>query len=267
LVPFIAPGGLSQHAERREGGATIATRVKTIGDAVMVISADPGHLLRTTLTLVDEVSKLKGFPAIRAGLAHGEAHGRAGDWYGETVNLASRITQAGPPARVMATDSIRKQARGEFRWTPFVAGELEGMHQRQRVYSVGRGLERLPNRGTAGVDDEPQPPELGGVLAVDLARGGVAREVIQRMSGVGDLKASVATACSPEKSAGHVGSSLRGAVHRVGRPNPSAPPIASAGFSAIACEQVQHATCSVEQDLAVPRGVRVDYSGAGCCPP
>jgi adenylate cyclase len=47
--------------------------VKTIGDAVMLISADPGHLLQTTLTLVDEVSKLEGFPAIRAGLAHGEA--------------------------------------------------------------------------------------------------------------------------------------------------------------------------------------------------
>jgi adenylate cyclase len=112
--------------------------VKTIGDAVMLISADPGHLLQTTLTLVDEVSKLEGFPAIRAGLAHGEAHERAGDWYGETVNLASRITQAGPPATVIATDSIRKQATGEFCWTPFVAGELKGIHRRPRLYSVGR---------------------------------------------------------------------------------------------------------------------------------
>lgn len=109
-----------------------------LGDAVMLISADPGHLLQTTLTLVDEVSKLEGFPAIRAGLAHGEAHERAGDWYGETVNLASRVTQAGPPATVIATDSIRKQAPGEFRWTPFVAGELKGIHRRPRLYSVGR---------------------------------------------------------------------------------------------------------------------------------
>jgi adenylate cyclase len=90
------------------------------------------------LTLLDEVSKLKDFPGIRAGLAHGEAHERAGDWYGETVNLASRITQAGPPATVIATDSIRKPAPGEFCWTPFVAGDLKGIHRRPRLYSIAR---------------------------------------------------------------------------------------------------------------------------------
>jgi hypothetical protein len=175
---------------------------------------------------------------------------------------ASRVDERGS---VSHRHRLPRRARARRVSPDAVRGGRAQRHASATASLLGwaRAIELLPNRGTTGVDDEPQPSELGGVLAGDLARGGVAREVIQRMSGVGDLKASVATACRPEKSAGHAGSSARGAVHRVGRPSRSAPPIASAGFSAIACEQIEHATCSVEQDLAVPRGLRLDRGGAG----
>ena len=67
--------GRASAPTRSRGAATWAECRGVLGDAVMLISADPGHLLQTTLTLVDEVSKLEGSPAIRAGLAHGEARG------------------------------------------------------------------------------------------------------------------------------------------------------------------------------------------------
>ena len=84
--------------------------VKTIGDAVMLVGPDPRHLLQTTLCLIEQVGELDAFPPIRAGVAHGEAHERVGDWYGDIVNLASGITKVAPPGVVLATHAVRQEA-------------------------------------------------------------------------------------------------------------------------------------------------------------
>ena len=61
--------------------------VKTIGDAVMLVSPDPEKLLGALLGLL-EAAAADDFPRLRAGVATGMAVGRAGDWYGSPVNLA-----------------------------------------------------------------------------------------------------------------------------------------------------------------------------------
>ena len=66
--------------------------VKTIGDAAMLASPDPGPLLDVVLELVDESREDEPAPLLRAGVASGEALARAGDLYGRPVNLASRLT-------------------------------------------------------------------------------------------------------------------------------------------------------------------------------
>ena len=66
--------------------------IKTIGDAVMLVSTDPVALLRTVLRLLAAADKYDDFPQLRIGLASGCAVSRAGDWFGSPVNVASRVT-------------------------------------------------------------------------------------------------------------------------------------------------------------------------------
>jgi adenylate cyclase len=102
--------------------------VKTIGDAVMVVSHEPEPLLATSLALVD-VAEAEGqeFPQLRAGLACGEAVGRAGDWFGRPVNLASRVTNIAYAGSVLATDDVRDAASEGYRWSKAGVRRLKGI--------------------------------------------------------------------------------------------------------------------------------------------
>ena len=122
--------------------------VKTLGDAVMLASADPEHLLQAVVILIEEAGELDGFPPIRAGVTHGDAHERSGDWYGDSVNLASRLTKAADPGTVVVTQAVRDRAPSGFRWTPFAAGELKGVLHPPRLYTAVS--ERPPGGATWG---------------------------------------------------------------------------------------------------------------------
>src|SRR5439155_1109642 len=99
----VPPDELGRVADRLE---TLAAEriappvrlVKTIGDAVMLVSPDTPALVHATLSLVEAADgEGEDFPQLRAGLARGPALSRAGDWYGQPVNLASRITARARP--------------------------------------------------------------------------------------------------------------------------------------------------------------------------
>ena len=62
-------------------------------------------------------SEGEDFPLLRAGLSWGPALQRAGDWYGQPVNLASRITDFARPASVVADQAIRDAAEGDYAWS------------------------------------------------------------------------------------------------------------------------------------------------------
>ena len=81
--------------------------VKKIGDAVMVVSTEPEAVLDSMLDLVAAVGADERLPEIRAGIHYGRAVGRMGDWYGGTVNLASRLTTRARPGSVLVTNELR----------------------------------------------------------------------------------------------------------------------------------------------------------------
>lgn len=103
--------------------------VKTIGDAAMLVSPEAGPLVERVLELVDAADgEGDTFPRLRAGLATGPALGRAGDWYGAPVNLASRITNVARPGSVVAAATTREAAEGEpLRWSPLPPRRLKGV--------------------------------------------------------------------------------------------------------------------------------------------
>jgi adenylate cyclase len=87
--------------------------VKMIGDAAMLVSPQAGPLLEATIDLVEAVEEDEALPSLRAGVARGEALGRAGDWYGRPVNLASRLTGFAREGSVVADRAVKEALEGE----------------------------------------------------------------------------------------------------------------------------------------------------------
>lgn len=114
--------------------------IKTIGDAVMLVSPDPVPLLDAMLRLAGEAGADPAFPRLRSGIAIGDAVSRAGDWYGSPVNRASRVTAAARPGTVLITDPVR-QAIGEtaeFTFSYAGSRRLKGLPGDTRLYRAHR---------------------------------------------------------------------------------------------------------------------------------
>ena len=78
--------------------------VKTIGDAVMVVSRDPAALVEGITGLMQAAD---GDPGLRAGIACGRAVARLGDWYGPVVNLAARLTARARADSILVSRALR----------------------------------------------------------------------------------------------------------------------------------------------------------------
>jgi adenylate cyclase len=116
-----------------------AQLVKTIGDAAMFVSSEVPAMLSTIVALVEAVGKEdKDFPAVRIGLAYGPATARGGDWFGTTVNLASRVTDTANPGRVLATEEVAQAGDG-YDWKRRRRRALKGIEGRRRLYSLELG--------------------------------------------------------------------------------------------------------------------------------
>jgi len=100
--------------------------IKTIGDAAMFVSPDPAALIAVALTFVDAVSEA-GLPSLRAGIALGPAVIRAGDYFGNSVNLASRVTGVARPGSVLCTQEVRDAAADAFQWSAAGRHRVKGV--------------------------------------------------------------------------------------------------------------------------------------------
>jgi class 3 adenylate cyclase len=63
-----------------------AQEVKSIGDALMLRTADTAAAIRLRLCIVHDVGSRHGFPLVRVGMHTGPAVERGRDWFGATVN-------------------------------------------------------------------------------------------------------------------------------------------------------------------------------------
>ncbi|HEY3729076.1 MAG TPA: adenylate cyclase regulatory domain-containing protein [Solirubrobacteraceae bacterium] len=112
--------------------------IKTIGDAAMFVSPEPGPLVKVALALVEAVEE-EGLPSLRAGIAYGPALLRAGDYYGNSVNLASRVTGAARPGSVLCTKEVRDLAGDDgLQWSSAGRHRLKGVSGSTPLYRVRR---------------------------------------------------------------------------------------------------------------------------------
>jgi adenylate cyclase len=107
--------------------------IKTIGDAAMFVSPDPAPLVGVALELIAAFER-EDLPSLRAGIASGPALVRAGDYYGNSVNLASRVTGVARPGSVLCTQDVRDAAPDAYEWSPAGRFRLKGVSGQTRLY-------------------------------------------------------------------------------------------------------------------------------------
>lgn len=113
--------------------------VKTIGDAVMLVSPSVDPMLEAAFALVDAAdAEGEDFPQLRAGIGYGGALNRNGDWFGRPVNRASRITALARPGTVVTTTSAREHAGPGWRWSSLPPRRVKGVAGEMRLYRARR---------------------------------------------------------------------------------------------------------------------------------
>jgi adenylate cyclase len=140
----VAADELGAVAERLASLAVEVARepvhlVKTIGDAAMLVSPDASALLDAALDLVDAAeAEGEGFPRLKAGVAVGPALNRGGDWYGHTVNLASRITDIARRGSVVATREVHDELEDRYRWSFAGQRQVKGIREPVELFRARR---------------------------------------------------------------------------------------------------------------------------------
>lgn len=80
--------------------------VKMIGDAAMLVSADPKKALEAAMTIVARVETDDLLPEARSGLDLGDVVPVAGDYFGRTVNVSARITEFARPGTTVVSGPL-----------------------------------------------------------------------------------------------------------------------------------------------------------------
>jgi len=135
--------------------------IKTIGDAAMFVSPDPAALIAVALAFVDAVSEA-GLPSLRAGIALGPAVVRAGDYFGSSVNLASRVTGVARPGSVLCTQEVRDAAADAFEWSAAGRHRVKGVSgavslHRAHPLTLAKAPADAPPAGGDSSGHEPPP--------------------------------------------------------------------------------------------------------------
>jgi adenylate cyclase len=119
----VPPAELSRAGRRLTEIAIDAARppvrlVKMVGDGALLVSPEPEPLIGAALELCEMAETYEQeIPPLRVGVASGPAISRSGDWYGQPLNLASRVTEVARPGSVLATLAVRDCAREAFSWS------------------------------------------------------------------------------------------------------------------------------------------------------
>nr|AIU93718.1 hypothetical protein LRS1606.284 [Rhodococcus sp. NS1] len=110
--------------------------VKTIGDAVMLISPDPTALVQVAVQLVDS-ARQRALPPLHVGIAWGAVVHSAGDWVGQSLNRASRIVAVAEPLEVLVDSETMSRLDASVVETDFAGSyPMKGFSGEQELYRV-----------------------------------------------------------------------------------------------------------------------------------
>jgi class 3 adenylate cyclase len=112
--------------------------VKWAGDGVMFRFRDPKGAVLSALELVDAIPAA-GLPPAHIGVAAGPVIQQGGDFYGRTVNLASRISDRATSGQVLVSERVREFASSpEVSFVDVGAIELKGFTNAVPLFEARR---------------------------------------------------------------------------------------------------------------------------------
>jgi adenylate cyclase len=127
-------GRLVQRTSIAHGGRP----VKHLGDGVMVVFPEPRPAVIAALAMVDEVAAA-GLPPAHVGIASGPVIFQEGDYYGQTVNLAARISDFARPGEVLVSNAVVEAAQlPEEAFVDVGPVELKGVYGPTRLLAARR---------------------------------------------------------------------------------------------------------------------------------
>jgi class 3 adenylate cyclase len=133
-------GKLVHRAATKRGGRP----VKWLGDGVMMYFKDPGSAVLAAIEMVDDLVAA-GLPPAHVGIHAGPVLSQGGDYYGETVNLASRIADYARPGEVLVTREVVDAAHEvDAMFSEIGPAELKGVSGAVQLHSAYRAGPQVP---------------------------------------------------------------------------------------------------------------------------
>ena len=103
----------------------------------MLHGDDPGRLVEATLELVDSIAAA-GLPLGHAGVHAGPVIERDGDYFGHTVNVASRIASEAAPGEVIVSAAAAQRLPDSMGMTEVPVLKLRGVPDQLTFFRVER---------------------------------------------------------------------------------------------------------------------------------
>jgi class 3 adenylate cyclase len=112
--------------------------IKWLGDGVMFHFGDPAGAIRSGLDLVERTERALSVPA-RIGINAGTVVAQEGDYFGRTVNIASRIADYAAPREVLVSEEARRSASiSDVQFELVGDVSLKGLSQSVRLHRATR---------------------------------------------------------------------------------------------------------------------------------
>jgi adenylate cyclase len=111
--------------------------VKVLGDGVMLHSSDAGGLIDTALSLL-EAAPRSGLPPLHVGINAGPLIELDGDYFGRTVNVASRIAAHASAGEILVSGEAAARAAPGLALAELPAVSLRGISEPMALFRVSR---------------------------------------------------------------------------------------------------------------------------------
>jgi adenylate cyclase len=110
--------------------------VKPLGDGAMLHFVRGLDAIRCAFAII-KVARAAGLPAARAGIAVGPVIVQDGDYYGRTVNRASRLIGVAAPEQVLVTaELVGSESMPGYRFTDLGVVKLKGVTEELHAFDV-----------------------------------------------------------------------------------------------------------------------------------
>lgn len=112
--------------------------VEQIGDEVLITSGNPKSILKTAIDLFQKIEKEPNFPSIHIGLHAGQVIKRDRRYFGNTLNLTSRICSYSRPGQILCSHDFVKlvQKTGKYNFLKLGDVRFKNVTKSVAIYEI-----------------------------------------------------------------------------------------------------------------------------------